>query len=63
MTLRITNWTLNNSEHLAKRQTFKTTVHERRMASRSAPKLSRPRKQRVTNVPRPRELFKGAGKK
>jgi hypothetical protein len=63
MTLRITNWTLNNPEHLAKKETFKTNAHERRMALRNAPKLSRPRKQRVTNSSRPRELFKGAGKK
>jgi hypothetical protein len=63
MTLNITNWTLNNPEHLAKKETFKTTMHERRMALRNMPKLSRPRKQRVTNAPRPRKLFKGAGKK
>ena len=63
MTLRITNWTLNNSEHLAKKETFKTTMHERRMALRNAPKLSRPRKQRTASASRPRALFKGAGKK
>lgn len=63
MTLHITNWTLNNPEHQAKKQTFKTNAHNRRIALRNAPKLSRPRKQRTASASRPRALFKGAGKK